>query len=194
MRKIFASGEVGREAKLSYNKKIEIYSFFPNDRANCVCQPMVLEWKGKLATLSSDKKNELLQKESYLECPRSKVGLNRYQITCKKCQETLGYCWASDSSLKDFCDFHYVSWSDGKEWHGCFTPHISPITQQLCFECACGEDTRDFRANMTLPYDIASEKERVNSIGREFGKSDSKFKVRQVGIDVIPFKKGAINS
>ena len=193
MRKIFASGETDGIAKLSDNKKIEIYSFFPNDRANCVCQPLVLEWKNKLAILSSDKGKETIQKEGYLVCPRSKVGLNRYQIACKKCKETLGYCWASDASLKDFCDFHYVSWSDGKEWHGCYTPHISPITQQLCFECSCGEDTRDFRANMTLSYKITSDKEKVNSVGREFNKADSKFEVRQVANDMLPFKKEVIN-
>lgn len=188
MRKILASTEMKVEALRSKNKKVEIYAFFPNDRADCECQKMVLEWKKKLAPLPSNKRKGLIQEAGFLVCPRDKAGMNRYKITCKNCKETLGYCWATDSTLKDFCDFHYVSWTDGQEWHGCLTPHISPITEQLCFECCCGEDTRDFRANMTLSGKVAYQKEELCKVGRDFGKANSKFSVRIVSSSVLPFK------
>ena len=193
IRKVFASGETKEVARKMSDGKVEIYSFFPNDKADCACQALVLEWKGKLATCSEKEKENLLKDTKYLECPRSKVGMKRYSIKCKNCGEILGYCWASHASLKDFFDFHYVQWSNGKEWYGCFTPHISPITQQLCLECVCGVDTRDFRVNMTLPSGISSMIEKINCIGREFATKESKFVVRQVSNDVIPFKKEVIN-
>lgn len=62
-------------------------------------------------------------------------------------------------------------------WFGCFTPHISPITQELCFECACGNDTRDMRLNQTLPKTLIENMESRNVIGRIFGKEDSKYKM-----------------
>lgn len=188
-RKVFASRETNIVALSSKNKKVEVYSFFPNDKADCECQKMVLEWKQKLAGLPQNKRETLIQETKFLVCPRDKTGLKRYKIICKNCNEILGFCWASDSSLKDFCDFHYVCWSNGLVWHGCFTPHISPITEQLCLECCCGQDTRDFRANMTLPGKIAYQKEEVNKIGRDFGKINSKFSTRIVGVSVLPFTK-----
>lgn len=193
MRKIFASGETNTAVANSLNKRVEIYSFFPNDRAGCECQKMVLGWKKKLAETPPNKRKGLIQEAGFLVCPRDKTGMQRYKITCKNCKETLGYCWATDNTLRDFCDFHYVSWTDGIEWHGCLTPHISPITEQLCFECCCGEDTRDFRANMTLPGSVACQKEELCRIGRDFGKATSKFSTRIVGGSVLPFNmKGRI--
>lgn len=187
MRKIFASRETGLMVKKLAKKKLEIYSFFPNDKADCVCQKMVLEWKKKLASASTKERRSLLENKKFLECPKNKFGLSRYEIRCKKCNQVLGYCWASDSTLKDFCDFHYVQWTNGTQWYGCFTLQISPITQQLCFECACGEDTRDFRANMTLSSKLSEAHEKVNAVGREFGNKNSKFLVRQVPDNVLPF-------
>lgn len=190
MRHIFASRETSVVAKINKNKKIEIYSFFPCDKASCACQKVIVDTKKKLsAMVEKDRMNFMIDKK-VLVCPRSKIGLNRYVVECKKCKEVLGYCWASDSSLKDWCDFHYVNWTDGEEWHGCLTPHVSPITEQLCLECCCGEDTRDFRANMTLSAKIAIQKEESNRVGREFNKKDSKFSVRKVMANMLPFKGG----
>ncbi len=188
MRRIEASKELKELANKSSSKKIEIYSFFPCDKADCVCQPLVLEWKKKLAELPESKRVDLLKEQGHLECPRSRVGLKRYEIKCKACGDVLGYCFASNASLDDFCDFHYVQKVEKGIWHGCFTPHISPITQKLCLECMCGADTRDFRANMTLLEKVSVELEASNSIGRDFGKSNSKFSVRQVNSDMLPFK------
>ncbi len=181
--------------------KIEVYSFFPVDRASCECHLLIHQWKEKLAMLSGGKRREAVSTQGFITCPRSKVGMKRYKITCKNCNEIQGYCWAKDSTLKDWCDFHYINWA-GKHkkiknkkvdyeylWKGCFTPHISPITEQLCMECSCGQDTRDFRGNMTLAPKRAYDIEEENKIGREFGKSNSKFKVNGVANNVIPFKE-----
>ncbi len=190
IRHILASREVSVVAQHSKNKKVEIYSFFPCDRADCQCQKIIVDFKKQIAQLNEGRRQELIEKQKLLVCPRDKKRLNRYAITCRNCGELLGYCWASDPSLKDWCDFHYVQWTDGNEWHGCLTPHVSPITQELCLECCCGEDTRDFRANMTLTAKNAFSIEERNKVGRSFNKSDSKFLVRKVKTDVLPFKKG----
>lgn len=187
IRKVFASREAKIASLKSSNGKIEIYSFFPCDKYDCECQPLVLEWKKKLAVMPPSEAKATMKEKKFLECPKSRVGYNRYEITCKNCSHILGYCYSKDSTLKDFFDFHYVSWTNGNYWYGCFTPSISPISQQLCIECTCGQDTRDFRANMTLPSETASMIEKSNSKGRDFGTKDSKFAVRQVGTSVIPF-------
>jgi hypothetical protein len=180
-RKVFTSREVGIIVKASKEKKINIYSFFPCDKSNCECQPLVLKWKQDLAIMPSDKKEKLLTEKKVLDCPKKTKNYNKYEIVCKTCGQILGYCWASDQTLTDFFNFHYVQWTDGNEWYGCLTPNVSPITQQLTLECTCGADTRDFRANMTLSPETAMGMEKENSVGREFGKSSSKFGVRQAG-------------
>lgn len=186
---IFASKEMNNVAKKSSNGKVQVYSFFPVDRGNCSCQPYVLEWKNKLAITPPDKKDEILQDMKYLTCHRDKTLMNRYEISCANCKEVLGYCWATDPTLVDFCDFHYTSWTNGEQWYGCLTPNISPISEELCLECTCGSDTRDFRANMTLSAKDAETMEKNNAIGRKYGNMDSKFIVRQVKNDMLPFKE-----
>lgn len=175
---IFASREVGVEADASPAKMVRVFSFFPIDRADCECASLVLQWQKKFGEATQKERQQLIEQTPFLTCPRDKTKLKHYEIVCRKCKETQGFCWASDASLVDWCDFHYVQWTRGDQWRGCFTPHISPITQQLCFECCCGQDTRDFRANMKLSQRIAENKERANSIGREFNQPNSKFLVR----------------
>jgi len=190
MRKINASKETFYLAKKSPNNKIQVYSFFPIDRATCSCAELIKEWKQKLIPLNEEQRRNAVNKKKFLTCPRDKTNLNRYKISCKACKETLGYCYASDSTLTDWCDFHYVQWTDGITWRGCLTPHISPITEKLCLECCCGKDTRDFRANMTLSPKKVDMIESINKVGREFGSRKSKFSVRKVASNMLPFKKG----
>ena len=189
MRKVWISKEMSELVKKTPGKKIAIYGFFPCDQANCACQPLILKWKKDLLSMSNAHREQLMAKTKFLKCPRSKKGLNRYKISCRVCGEVQGYCWASDKTLKDWCDFHYVQWTKGEQWHGCLTPHISPITQELCLECCCGNDSRDFKANMTLPTKVADSLEASNKVGREFGKKNSKFIVRKVKATMIPFSK-----
>ena len=168
-------------------KGAKVYSFFPIDRANCECQEMVLEWKEKLATTPPEKRERMVQDIKFVTCPRDTTNMRRYKIVCKNCGETQAFVWATDDTLRDWCDCHYVQWSDGEQWHGCLTPHVSSITEELCFECCCGQDTRDFRANATLSYKTITELENKASIGRKFGKSNSKFKTVLIDKNMIPF-------
>lgn len=176
-RSISASADIATRMKLLKKKRIDIYSFFPIDKGDCVCAKLVSDWQDKLRMMPQEKKDAEIEKLGHFICPRDKTGMTRYVITCNNCNEIMGYCWATDATLDDFCDFHYVSWTDGNEWFGCFTPNISPITQQLTIECTCGQDTRDFRANQTLPGKRIEQLEREAKIGREFNKPDSKFAV-----------------
>lgn len=178
MRNIYSSQETNYVAKQSSNKKVSIYSIFPIDKADCECAPIIIAFRKKLASLTTKDQERLLKETGTIVCPRSKKGMNRYVILCGKCKEIQGYVWATDANLTDWCDFHYYNYSDGEVWKGCFTPHISPITEQLCLECCCGQDTRDFRANMTISPNAAARKEALNSVGRNFNQRNSKFLVR----------------
>jgi len=65
------------------------------------------------------------------------------------------------------------------EWHGCLTPSVSLMDGKLGFECACGNDTRDFRmAHLTNATTIAKMKENMN--GRNFGEKNSKYILREI--------------
>lgn len=184
-RVIYASKETEFMAEASTSKKVKVFGIYPVDKADCPCQEHSIKWKNKLAMANEKERRALLATQSHITCPRDKTGMDYYEVSCRKCGEVQGYCWATDKTLKDWCDFHYVQWSDGQSWHGCFTPHISPITQELCFECSCGNDTRDFRANMTLPEKRSIELEEKNSVGRAFGKSDSKFIARKIKPEMV---------
>jgi hypothetical protein len=187
MRIIPVSRETSELVASLPEKKLEIYSYLPCDRAGCPCQDTIMQWKRNVKNLTESQRVSNMEDNKFIVCPRDKTGMKRYQIICNNCGETLGYCWATDNTLSDWCDFHYTQWTDGTYWYGCFTPHISPVTQELCFECCCGQDTRDFKANMKLPYNVAMSIEASNSVGREFGQADSKFKVRKVSAGVLAF-------
>jgi hypothetical protein len=161
--------EMGKE------KTREIVSFFPYDKWDCECVDLVKETRSELEKMAVKDRVEYMRKQGVMECPHSKTGKKKYFIKCNVCRELQGYCWASSDKLIDYSDFHYIQWHDKKQWHGFFAPHISPIDGRLCFECCCGNDTRDFRANMQLPTKIAEAIEEKNAIGREFGKVNSKF-------------------
>lgn len=177
-RAIFASQDLNHKMKLMKKQRLSVYSFFPIDKGDCECAEMISDWKDKLVLMTAKDREAEIEKRKFLECPRDKTLLNRYEISCKNCGEIQGYCYASDSSLSDFCDFHYTNWTDGELWYGCLTPNISPVDQKLTLECTCGQDTRDFRANMTLSAKKAIEIERQNKIGRDYDDPKSKFKVK----------------
>lgn len=179
MRTIPASKDFQQLVKQSPTKTVNIYGFWPIDKADCVCQKFILQMKKRLGESLEKDRRRIMEQMKFLECPRDKSLLKRYVVKCSKCNEIQGYCWAKDKTLTDWCDFHYSQWTDGKEWHGCFTPHISPITELLHFECCCGNDTRDFRANMTLNQNTAEHIEARNARGRRMGLKGSKFYVEK---------------
>ncbi len=185
MRKIYASRETSFEAEHSRMKVVKVYGFFPIDRADCVCQKEIIAWKRRLGEASEKERHLLIAQTPHLECTRDKTGMTRYGVFCSMCNQLQGVCWATDPTLKDWCDFHYVQWTKGDYWRGCLTPHISPISQKLLFECTCGQDTRDFRANMTLPQRVAEEKELENAEGRVMGLPDSKFYAKKFRKDML---------
>lgn len=166
--------------------KLYAYGFFPIDPPGCECYKKITDYQEKLAVLNMEQVNERLDTDKYMECPRDKTGMNRYQIKCRVCKEIVGYTWAKDKTLMDWCDFHYVSWCDENGWKGCYTPNISPIDMHLGLECTCGSDTRDFRASIKKSW---LEKEKINSVGRKFGTGTSKFMVKKVNSNNIPILK-----
>lgn len=140
-------------------KAEQIVSKIPVDKHDCLC-------------------SKLTENKLYTTCPRSsEYGMRKYQILCDNCGDSVAFIYATDESLTDWCDLHYTCFNDGKYWHGCMSVNISPIDQSLGFECSCGQDTRDFRANNTLPNNVLIKIIERNSKGREFNKKDSKFKV-----------------
>jgi len=150
------------------SKKQIIISLVPVDRANCECQEKIVEMKKNL-------------KVTKYECPRAKEkGMKKYLITCGECGSKIAYVHAKDRKLSDWCNLHYITENTGSEWKGCMAVNISPIDEKLGFECTCGQDTRDFRANTTLPSKMAMSIAEENLIGKEFGKRNSKFKVKEV--------------
>lgn len=177
LRPIFASRETNEKMKLLHKERIDIYSFFPIDKGDCACASMIKEWKDKLLLMDATKREAELDKVGPLHCPRDTTGMTKYTLTCKNCNEVQGECYATDLSLSDFCDFHYMNWTDGEQWYGCLTPNISPIDQRLTLECMCGYDTRDFRANQTLSAARVEEIETENAHGRDYNQPDSKFLV-----------------
>jgi len=150
------------------SKKQRIVSLLPIDRAGCKCQEDIVEMKKKLEVVM-------------YTCPKSKEkGMKKYLITCGECGADIAYIYAKDENLSDWCDLHYITENTGKEWKGCMAVNISPVDGRLGFECTCGNDTRDFRTNTTMPSKLALEIAKENLIGREFGKRNSKFKTKEV--------------
>jgi len=163
---------VSNEARLKLQQKKKdrrtVVSRYPIDRHDCKCQYMI----------SRIKKG---RKKDYYQCPRSEEqGMKKYAVICKDCKSTLAFLYATDKSLEDWCDLHYVCEHDNLKWSGCMAVNISPVDGYLGFECTCGNDTRDFRANTTLPPQQAFEVAESNLKGREFNKRDSKFLVKEV--------------
>lgn len=179
-RKILTSRDTSEIVSQNKTKKLEVYSVFPVDRHDCACQKEVIKLKNQLAETHPDKRSDFLNKLTRLTCPRDKSGMTHKVISCKNCSQVQGFVWATDDALSDWCDFHYFQWTDGNEWFGCLTPNVSVIDGRLGLECTCGFDTRDFRANMTLPVKVAMDVEKSNEKGRRFGVVDSKFDVKNV--------------
>ena len=99
----------------------------------------------------------------------------RYDITCTRCGENVAYVWAIDDQLNEWCDLHYICGYNKDSWFGAMAINVSPIDGKLGIECACGEDTRDFRTNRTMPP--IQKKLMIDYVlkHRDFATPDSKF-------------------
>lgn len=155
--------------------KLEIVSFFPIDSPYCECKKQIVEVTRLLMKMSPDEQRAYKAKQRVIHCERSKEGLKHFKIVCANCSELQGTLWSKDETLKEWIDFHYYQYTDGKNWHGCQTPNLSVITLQLTLQCFCGQDTRDFRNHPYYPDKGFGEIEEKNAVGREFGNKDSKF-------------------
>jgi hypothetical protein len=208
--RISVSKDELKNLKATAEGKKSIYSFFPCDKFDCPCQAIITDYKNKLVLMSSEKRHDLINSIGFITCPRNKDGYTKYQITCNNCGEIVGECYAKDETLKDFFDFHYIVYSelveekktvyeqndeDGKPlekqkkvikketvgyWRGALAINISPIDGHIGIECTCGEDTRDFRANTTLPKPARDLKISQTKEGREFATDDSRFNVKEI--------------
>lgn len=145
-----------------------IVSAVPHDKPDCACLPLIYDYQIKKAY------NPAL---APMECPADKTDMEQYHIVCTVCKSKVAQLYSADETMSNFCDLHYICETDGQKWFGAFTLNLSPIDGILGIECACGNDTRDFRANKTLSPKQISKIESVNSVGRIFGKPDSKFKL-----------------
>lgn len=149
--------------KFNKSNRAIVVAHFPNDPDNCKCGNRVLNEKMKLSILSEREKQVYLSQSTPIECPRVKEkGFKKYQIFCKNCKELVGFIHSKDKYLSDWCNFHYVNTSDGKNWYGALTPNINPKTGELGIECTCGIDTR-----------------KPKSEGKDFGRANSKFILKE---------------
>ena len=156
--------------KDSSENRSRIRSILPMDRSDCDCFGLVdAYWqeagKGHKA-------------EGEITCPRSKnKGYTKYIITCANCGNPVAEVYAKDKTLSDYCNLHTISETDGEHWFGCFALNLSPIDGSIGIECSCGQDTRDFRANNTLPQSKLNYMIEKTSQGRNFGVIGAKYKV-----------------
>lgn len=119
------------------------------------------------------------QRMDFAEIPidfvKDKGDRQKYDIWCSRCGDKVATVWADNEKLDNWCDLHYICWYDKDSWRGALTVNVSPIDKKIGFECACGEDTRDFRANRALPPVQKQLMIEYSLKHREFGKSTSKF-------------------
>lgn len=101
--------------------------------------------------------------------------LKRFDILCTNCGQKVAYCYAKNDKLDGWCDLHYLCSYDPITWYGCMAVNVSKIDNHLGFECACGEDTREYRDNQTLPPIQRQLMAEYSLKHREFGTPDSKF-------------------
>lgn len=176
-RVIFASPETQVFLADKKAKQHKIFSFFPVDHWDCECKTLIEDWKIKLGAMNDEQRRDLITRVDHIECPKDKTGKQKYQVTCTNCKAILAECYASDGTLSDWFDLHYIQETNGKKWTGCLTVNVSPLDGKIGFECCCGQDTRDFRSRRSnLHGKELDEKITETSSGREFGLDKSKFK------------------
>ncbi len=99
----------------------------------------------------------------------------KYDVFCSGCGEKVAYVWARNEKLDDWCDLHYICSYDKESWRGAMAINVSPIDGKIGIECACGEDTRDFRTSKHLPPIQKRLMIEYSMKHRHFGDSDSRF-------------------
>ncbi len=88
--------------------KRRITSFLPVDKPDCDCFAFRGEWGEKISNMSLDDRKSLQEQGKVFDCPRSE-GMKKYEIYCPKCGDLLGFVYALDDKLTDWCNLHYIT-------------------------------------------------------------------------------------
>ena len=196
--------------RLIAGEKVGENSFFPIDQRDCACDSIKRDWVMKFSKMIPEEIKAAKKENGPIRCPKSlEEGYKKYQIICAICGDLIGNVYLKDKDINSWCDLHYINEAklvtrkeifhiekinkkgikklvpikkdvQFGEWHGCMSPSISPLDGLLGFECACGNDTRDFRAKNNLTGFQLQTKLKENMIGREFFKDDSKFILKEI--------------
>ncbi len=131
----------------------------------------------KLAEMPTPIRNDYLIKNTPIDFikDKQKLGYRKFKITCARCGDPIAVVWATDSTLRDWCDLHYLQEHDKNTWYGCMTVNVSQIDEQLGFECACGEDTREYRTRNSMSPILRELATEYSMKHRAFNKSTSAF-------------------
>jgi len=135
-----------------------------------------------MAEMSVKERLLFMKQKKQIDFVKDKTGYKLYSVSCVNCGEKMANVWATNGKLVEWCDLHYINWYDEKSWHGCLTVNISPIDGLLGFECACGEDTRDFRGKNALPPIQRQLKIEYSMKHRNFEHPHSKFIAMEANI------------
>ena len=127
-----------------------------------------------MAMMSPIEREEFIAKGP-IDFVKDKGKRNRYDIYCTNCGEKVAYVWAINEKLANWCDLHYLCWYDEESWRGAMAVNVSPIDGHIGIECACGEDTRDFRTNRNMPPIQKKLMIEYSQKHREFATKDSRF-------------------
>lgn len=128
----------------------------------------------EMALMASVERERFIN-EGPIDFVKDKGDRKKYTITCTRCGEKVATVWAMNDKLDDWCDLHYICWYNKHSWFGALTINVSPIDGQIGVECACGEDTRDFRNNHTLAPIQKQLMIEYTQRHRDFGKTTSRF-------------------
>jgi hypothetical protein len=77
---------------------------------------------------------------NHIENPRKyEKGMKRYKIYDTYSNEVLAYFYNTKPELdSNYCDLHYVSWHDSKNWYGCKGVNVNPESSVVNFESNSG--------------------------------------------------------
>ncbi len=176
---VYVSPDRANQLKHKKLKKAVTISYLPVNPYSDKAVRIVAAEQAKTNSMKPSDRLKYFKDNGVLETAKGD-GMKRYEVTCSNCGEVMGYVFATDAKLTKWRDFHYAQWHDENYWHGCLTPHVSPIDGTLCLECTCGIDTRDFRGNTRLTPQVVSTIEKVNSKGRQWGDISSKYKLKVI--------------
>lgn len=132
----------------------------------------------EMALMHPAVRNDFIAK-GVIDFVKDKGDRKRYDIFCSRCGEKVAYCWAADEKLHEWVDLHYITSFDRESWKGAMAINVSPIDGKLGIECACGEDTRDFRAARSMPPIQKQLMTEYSMKHRDFGVPSSRFLAMQ---------------